>query len=269
MNKIVILTGDELRHDFFRIFLSLSANIEVLKSYVEVPDKKIIDTITGHKLLELHLLGRAQVETDFFDLFCKNSIDCSKPTTIIKGEINSEKYINEIIQLNPDLIISYGCSIIKSSLIKIFQKRFINIHLGLSPYYRGSGTNFFPFVNNEPEYVGVTFMYIDEGIDTGEIIHQIRPLMNFSDNVHQIGNRLIKQMTEETLRIIEKFNCLQPLDQIEVDFNQKKYYRKKDFTEKNVEQMLDNFKNNMILDYLEEKVVRDNQVPILQNPSLV
>ena len=62
----------------------------------------------------------------------------------------------------------------------------------MSPYYRGSGTNFWPFVNNELQFIGATFMHIDEGVDTGEIIHQIRANIFHDDNIHQIGNRLIR-----------------------------------------------------------------------------
>jgi len=46
--------------------------------------------------------------------------------------------------------------------------------LGLSPYYLGSGTNYWPLVNEKPEFVVATFMHIDTDIDTEEIIHQIR-----------------------------------------------------------------------------------------------
>ena len=41
--------------------------------------------------------------------------------------------------------------------------------------------------------VGATFMYIDAGIDTGEIIHQIRADIVIGDSPHSIGNRLIKK----------------------------------------------------------------------------
>ena len=75
-------------------------------------------------------------------------------------------------ELNPTQILVYGTSIIKGELVNYFTGKILNLHLGISPYYRGSGTNYFPFVNNEPEYAGCTFMYLDHGIDTGEIIHQ-------------------------------------------------------------------------------------------------
>ena len=54
-------------------------------------------------------------------------------------------------------------------------------------------------MNNEFEFFGYTFMYLDEGIDTGEIIHQGRPKIFPYDNPHQIGNRLIKKMTKDLL----------------------------------------------------------------------
>ena len=54
----------------------------------------------------------------------------------------------------------------------MFSRKFLNVHLGLSPYYRGSGTNVWPLINTEPDMVGAT-LCIDAGIDNGEIIHQI------------------------------------------------------------------------------------------------
>ena len=76
-------------------------------------------------------------------------------------------------------------------MLKKYKKKFLNIHLGLSPYYKGSATNFWPFVNNELQFVGVSFLGIDDGIDTGPIIHQIRPDFKIGDSIHDVGNKLI------------------------------------------------------------------------------
>ena len=85
-----------------------------------------------------------------------------------------------------------------------FKRKILNLHLGLSPYYRGGGTNYFPFVNNEPEYAGSTFMYLDEGIDTGEIIHQIRPVINITDSFHQLSNRFLIHSFKTYSKIAER-----------------------------------------------------------------
>ena len=87
-------------------------------------------------------------------------IDSSNAVKIRKGEINDEQVVRQIKDLNPDLLVCYGSSLITSDLLEIYNKRFLNVHLGLSPSYRGSGTNAWLLINNEPHMVGATFMYM-------------------------------------------------------------------------------------------------------------
>ena len=157
----------------------------------------------------------------------------------------------------------YGSSIIKGAILKEYKKKIINIHLGLSPYYTGSGTNFFPFVNNEPQFAGATFMFLDEGIDTGEIIHQIRARILKNDNIHKIGNRLIKDVCKNYSQIIINFNKIK---KIKTKIIKKKhlYYRKRDFTNKSLEQMNYNFKTGMIKKYLNRKQIIDKKFPLIR-----
>lgn len=271
IKKIVLLTGSELRHDFFRIFLGNIPNIKVLKSYCESADLNLMSIIADdidNSLRKRHLYQREQTEKDFFELFCKHTKDNSNPVFIKKGQINSEIYVNEIKKLNPDIIISYGCSIIKEPLIECFNNRFINIHLGLSPYYKGSGTNFWPFVNNELEYLGVTFMYIDKGIDTGKIFHQIKADIKLNDDMHKIGNRLIKDFVTLLPVIIENFDAIEDVSEISIAKENEKLYKNIDFTEKSLELAYNNFSKGMIDNYLRYKTELDGKVKIVYNPIL-
>lgn len=177
MTKIIILTGAELRHSYVRRYIALDPQIEVLSTYCEGVEKSIqamVEQESNNDLRLKHLTARQQSEVDFFAAFVDNSADNSHPVFIPKGEINTSEIVQKIISAQPDLIIAYGCSLIKEPLLSAFKGRFLNVHLGLSPYYRGSGTNYWPLVNGELEFVGATFMHIDAGIDTGNIIHQIR-----------------------------------------------------------------------------------------------
>ena len=45
-------------------------------------------------------------------------------------------------------------------------------------------------------------MKIDKGIDTGPILHQMRGVIKYKDNVHEIGNRVIFKMTKELIKIL-------------------------------------------------------------------
>lgn len=143
-------------------------------------------------------------------------------------------------------IVSY-----KIEVSRLFQGRFLNVHLGLSPYYRGSGTNVWPLINKEPGFVGATFMYLDEGIDTGEIIHQLQAKIFLGDSVHSIGNRLIKDMTYEYIRIIVNFRTLTRENQFTV--SNSNFYKRKDFDKKACEKLYQNFSDNLILKHLETK----------------
>lgn len=269
MKKVILITGNEIRHEFFRKYLGACENIIILKTYCETSENSILEDVSSQisASRQRHLSIRAQSEMDFFSVFCKKIKDNSKPKFIKKGLINSLEYVSEIENLEPDLIISYGCSIIKSTLLQTFKNRFINIHLGISPYYRGSATNFFPFLNDEISCVGVTFMYIDEGIDTGKIIHQKRAKISIDDSIHQIGNRLIADMMEDCEKLIVNFDMLHDMKPLVP--KSEKLYKKKDFTEEAVSLMYKNFNDGIISNYLENKLSYDINYPIVQNPALV
>lgn len=266
--KVVLLTGNELRHEFFRKFIAIDNQITVLATYSESEHGNLNQVISNEEKNTFrikHLAARKKTEIDFFGLFCEYIPDKSNKIFIKKGEINEDVHVNSIIGLNPDLIISYGCSIIKSELLKCFDGRFINIHLGLSPYYRGSGTNFWPFVNKELQFIGTTFMYIDSGIDTGEIIHQIRAEIIPNDNIHQIGNRLIKNSFKSCVEIIKNFKQIKRMPGLNFDKINERYYRKKDFTEDALIIAYKNMNEGLIENFLKNKEDLDRMYPIITN----
>ncbi|MDR9382125.1 MAG: formyltransferase family protein, partial [Natronomonas sp.] len=176
-------------------------------------------------------------------------------------------YYEEITDLDPDLLVAYGCSIVRGPLLSEFRGRFLNVHLGLSPYYRGTGTNFWPLVNGEPEYVGATFMYIDEGVDTGEIVHQIRARVYPDDTPHQVGNRLIADMTRTYIKIVRRFDALKPVDKPS-EPEDSNYYRRDDYTTEATRKLYQNFGSGLVERYLEEREDRIRAVPIVSNPAL-
>lgn len=269
---VVILTGSELRHRFFRKAVACAPGIEVLASYCETPEGGLKDLVSqstpDDSPMRRHLWERDVVEDDFFGAFDRLVPDRSNPVTIARGALNTDQEHQEsIMGHDPAVLVCYGTSIIKEPLLSAFEGRFLNIHLGLSPYYRGSGTNFWPLVNREPEYVGVTFMHIDAGVDTGEIIHQMRATIHPGDGPHQIGNRLIRDMVFECARLIRTFDQLERMPQPSPP-EKPRYYRKSDFTDNSVATLRDNFSRGMISTYLADASQRRARVPIIRNPAL-
>ena len=269
MKKVIILTGSELRHIFMRKAIALDSHIDVLCSYCEGNEKSLETQIKQQKSaksLEVrHLQARSRSEKDFFEAFVSLTMDRSNPKQIAKGEINDDNIVEEIIKLSPDLIIAYGCSIIKKPLLEAFAGQFINIHLGLSPYYRGSGTNFWPLVNKELDRVGVTFMHIDAGIDTGEIIHQLRARVFEGDMPHQIGNRLISDIAKVVRKLIVHFDDLLTMKQLPIP-KDAKFYRNSDFSKESVLKLYKNFDEDIVGKYLYQN--KTCKVEIIENSVL-
>jgi hypothetical protein len=283
--RIVLLTGSELRHAFFRKAMALMPGILVLRSCCEGTEKSLrnlvearagaragvekrADQAGGTADLELaHLAARERSEEDFFGPFVELAPDRSHPVHLPKGAINEAEHTAAITELRPDLLLAYGCSIIREPLLSAFAGRFLNAHLGLSPYYRGSGTNFWPLVNGEPEYVGATFMFIDAGVDTGEVIHQLRARVFPGDTPHSIGNRLIADMTPVYAEIARRFAELVPLPPLPAPA-QARVYRKQHFTADATRTLYERFAGGLVERYLADREQRWAEAPILENPAL-
>lgn len=82
-------------------------------------------------------------------------------------------------QNNIDFLISYGYRyILKKDILDRFPNRAINLHISYLPWNRGADPNLWSFVENTPK--GVTIHYLDEGIDTGDIIAQRQVTFEFT-----------------------------------------------------------------------------------------
>ena len=270
--KLGIITSNELRHKFFRRLINSHDELEVVFCICEEDSKSqknnVLNSSNFSTLEKNHFIERSNSEEDFFGCFVSYSQDPLNTKIVEKNLLNEDKNLQDHINsCEPDVIVSYGCSIIREPLLSKYDGRFINIHLGLSPYYKGSGTNFWPLVNNEPEFLGVTYMYINNLIDGGNIIHQIRPTIYATDTIHSIGNRLIRDMTLHLSEVLKSHQNFKAVKQSVKDFQ--KIYKMKDFNEKSILQMKDNFKEGMLKKYLKDKLKRDCLVPIVQNSEII
>lgn len=97
----------------------------------------------------------------------ENGIDYLCPV-----KINSSEFINLAKQYDCDLFVSMSFNqIFRNEIINVPRLKTINCHAGKLPYYRGRNILNWALINDENEF-GITVHYIDEGIDTGDIILQ-------------------------------------------------------------------------------------------------
>lgn len=96
---------------------------------------------------------------------------------------------------NIDFIISYGYRhLIKKDILSKFYKKVINLHISYLPWNRGADPNFWSIVEDTPK--GVTIHYIDEGLDTGDILVQKLVKLNKEDTLRTSYERLSKEIED-------------------------------------------------------------------------
>jgi len=79
--------------------------------------------------------------------------------------------VDYVLENKFNFLISYGYRyVLKKEILDLFPNRAINLHISYLPYNRGSDPIFWSFIDGTPK--GVTIHYLDEGVDTGDIIVQ-------------------------------------------------------------------------------------------------
>lgn len=108
---------------------------------------------------------------------------------IIQPEKIRKEY-QEILNLNPDIIITcaYG-QIIPKEILEFPKYGCINIHASLLPKLRG-GAPIHKAIINGYDKTGVTIMYMDEKMDSGDIIYQEKIKIEDDDNAGTLFDKL-------------------------------------------------------------------------------
>src|SRR5690606_30668863 len=145
------------------------------------------------------------------------------------GGINDPDVLEWVGAAAPDLIVLYGTSLVRAPLLDTFAGRIVNLHLGLSPYYRGTATNFWALVHREPECVGATLHLAAPRVDAGGILEQVRPACLRGDRAHELGTRALMAATAVLPAVLERYAAgrLEPVPQ---DLSHGLVFRRRDFT---------------------------------------
>ena len=109
---------------------------------------------------------------DTLDLTLKRFSEIYNIDYIFPANINSIEFIKIVKSYDCDLFVSMSFNqIFRSSIINTPRLGIINCHAGKLPFYRGRNILNWALINDEKEF-GITVHYVDEGIDTGDIIKQ-------------------------------------------------------------------------------------------------
>lgn len=118
--------------------------------------------------------------------------------------INHPEVITLAQRLQPDVIAVFGTSLIRGPLLKMGRLGIINLHGGLSPHYRGADCTFWALYNGEPDQVGCTLHFINEGIDTGDLIAHVCPEVKEGDDELTLFWRSVRDSADVYAELLDR-----------------------------------------------------------------
>ena len=220
---------------------------------------------TGERaIIERHFADRDRVEQRL--LGNETTLPDTSVFVTEHNSINTPAIYEWVQKQAPDVILLYGTSIVKPPLLDTYEGRIINLHLGLSPYYRGAGTNFWPLVNREPECVGATIHLAVLKVDAGAILAQIRPDPERPDRAHELGTKTIIAGFDAVPGVVRGYLAgrMKPQPQ---DLSKGQVYRRKDFNAAATAKMWRNFDTGMMDEYVTNLEARLQKFPIVELPQ--
>lgn len=161
-----------------------------------------------------------------------------RPLIMKLGDLN--KVSIDVLRplLNSDKYVVFGASYIKGELIDILvENNAYNIHMGVSPYYRGSSCNFWAAYDGNVGMVGSTIHMLSKGLDSGAMLFHALP--SFEANPFDLGMRAVKSAHLGLVQNIAS-GAIDDFERIVQDKSQEiRYTRNRDFDDAVAQEYLD------------------------------
>lgn len=146
--------------------------------------------------------GMKMIASDVKEFALSRGLKIYQPIKVRKNE----NFINEICALNPDVIcvVAYG-KILPKEILDIPKYGCINVHGSLLPKYRGAAPIQWAVINGD-KTTGITTMYMDAGMDTGDMILKEEVRIGEDETTGELWERLADiggKLLVETLKHIE------------------------------------------------------------------
>ena len=175
--EITLITGNKKRHKFFANLLAkICDRLNVIEEIQTLPKKKIKKDKES-KYIKRYINNLKNYENKLFNVKRQNNLSFKKFKYAITTKELNKKKLDFLDNLNnSDLFILYGCSHIKKNLYNFLnKKKTICIHMGISPFYKGSDCNFWALYDNNPHLVGATILKLSKKFEEGDIIFHTKP----------------------------------------------------------------------------------------------
>lgn len=115
--------------------------------------------------------------------------------------LKSEEFLNQLKKLNPSIQVVVAFRMLPKQVWGFPEKGTFNLHASLLPAYRGAAPINHAIINGEKES-GLTTFFINDSIDTGQIIFQEKTTIHSEDNAGMLHDRMMLQGSKLVLKTV-------------------------------------------------------------------
>lgn len=236
--KALVLTSTSYRHTYFTNVVS--RHFHVPFTFVEAKMKYYTEQRDLSGDVRQHFQRISESERVWFHK------DGRQPGSEVREviDINSPDLVAWARAQDYDIVCLFGASILKQGWIEAFPNKIVNLHLGLSPYYRGSATLFWPFADRKLEYLGATIHLAAGKVDAGAVIKRVYADIRPSENYYDITHRLIRDSIDQFPSAVAQYVSGQVVPEPQ-DTTVGSLFRKSDFTPEALRRALDYVGNGL------------------------
>jgi len=232
--KIVALIGTPVHLNYFinRIHEEHPIAHVIKENSRAHPIKKVLEKgiISSFKILINQFKNKAKIQSEYNHVLGDKwpNLNPHIPLTVVDN-INQDSVKQLLAELKPDVVIVQGTTLIKNKTLA-HVPLVINLHWGLSPYYKGSNCTEWAIIKNDIYNIGYTIHKISAQIDGGDIITQGRPQIFETDSANSINMKLTAEGVEALIKVLHKLSQGQQLDFHHQDKNIGQLYLTKHWT---------------------------------------
>ena len=145
-----------------------------------------------------------EIEGRFFPQPEKNGIWPSGVSLLMSRDPNNEAARDWVRTLAPDVLVVFGTRLIQEPVLSLARFGALNIHTGLSPFYRGGQCAFWCLYEDDLDHLGVTIHHLSSKIDGGDIIYTAQPELEPGDTVRSIECKLVRLGTVRMIQAVRE-----------------------------------------------------------------
>ena len=239
--KITLFTSNQPRHKaYVRSLAQICDELFVVHEVTTVVPGVLNDFYRSHPLYEKHFASVMEAEKKVFgnDGFVREPNVSYLPAKM--ADLNHLSPEVMAPALESDVYLVFGAAFIKGWLIDhLVENQAVNLHMGVSPFYRGSSTNFWAQYDRKFEFVGATVHKLTKGLDSGPMYYHAFPKPDRYDS-YELGMRAVLAGQQSIIQTI-KSGGFDESKMIPQDKSlQIRYTRNADFTPEILEEFLNN-----------------------------